>query len=120
MKLMKRKEDNGDDNTDKFYVPRGKWITSNDDDLACALGAQQPPAPQKIERPASPPSPISSVSPTSMDFSRKSSGQMRRHYVSRRLLFDDEEKVSVNKPINEQMIIIPQSIDDMEDKVTKQ
>jgi len=70
VKLMKRKEDNGDDNTDKFYVPCGKWITADDDDLACALGAQQPSAPQKIERSASPPSPISSVSPTSMDFSR--------------------------------------------------
>ncbi|KAF0755243.1 Wee1-like protein kinase [Aphis craccivora] len=118
VKLMKRKEDNGDDNTDKFYVPRGKWIASNDDDLACALDAQQPPAPQKIERSASPPSPISSVSPTSMDFSRKSSGQMRRNCVSRRLLFDDEEKVSVNKPVDEQMIIITQSIDSMEDKAT--
>ncbi|KAE9533788.1 hypothetical protein AGLY_008867 [Aphis glycines] len=118
VKLRKRKEDNGDDNTDKFYVPCGKWITADDDDLACALGAQQPSAPQKIERSASPLSPISSVSPTSMDFSRKSLGQMRRNYVSRRLLFDDEEKISVNKLVDEQMIIIPQSIDDLEDKAT--
>jgi len=50
----------------------------------------------------------------------ESSGQMRRNYVSRRLLFDDEEKVSVNKPVDEQMIIITQSIDSMEDKVIKQ
>lgn len=48
----------------------------------------------------------------------ESLGQMRRNYVSRRLLFDDEEKISVNKPVDEQMIIIPQSIDDLEDKVS--
>jgi len=48
----------------------------------------------------------------------ESLGLMRRNYVSRRLLFDDEEKISVNKPVDGQMIIIPQSIDNLEDKVS--
>lgn len=47
----------------------------------------------------------------------ESLGQMRHNYVSRRLLFDDEEKISVNKPVDKQMII-PQSIDDLKDKVS--
>lgn len=70
VKHIKRKEDSGDDNTDKFYVPGGQWTSADDDDLACALGVQQPAAPQKTEQSDSPPSPISSVSPASVDLSK--------------------------------------------------
>jgi len=39
--------------------------------------------------------------------------------VSRRLLFDDEEKVSVNKPVDQQMIINCQPNDVLEENVRK-
>jgi len=42
---------------------------------------------------------------------------MKRIYVSRRLLFDDEEKVSLNKAVNQQLIINSQPADVMEEKV---
>jgi len=42
---------------------------------------------------------------------------MKRNYVSRRLLFDDEEKVSVNKAVNQQLIINSQPTDVMKEKV---
>lgn len=42
---------------------------------------------------------------------------MKRNYVSRRLLFDDEEKVIVNKAVNQQLIINYQPTDVMEEKV---
>jgi len=41
---------------------------------------------------------------------------MKRIYVSRRLLFDDEEKVTINKPVNQQLIN-PQPTDVLEEKV---
>jgi len=120
VKRIKRKEDGGDDNTDKFYVPRGQWTSADDDDLACALGVQQPAAPQKTERSDSPPSPISSVSPASEDLSKKTIGQMKRNYVSRRLLFDEDEKISINKLVNEKIIINSPPIDKLEEKMTKE
>lgn len=45
-------------------------------------------------------------------------GRMKRGCVSRRLLFDDEEKTSVNKSINQQLIINTQSTDILEEKVS--
>jgi len=69
VKRIKRKEDDGGDyaDVDKFYVPGSQWM-AEDAAVACAL--QQPAAPQKSERPATPPSPILSVSPASEDLSR--------------------------------------------------
>lgn len=121
MKRIKRKGDDGGDYTDadKFYVPCGQWMAA-DAAVACALGVQQPAAPQKSERPATPPSPISFVSPVSEDLSRKSIGRMKRIYASRRLLFDDEEKVSVNKAVNQQLIINSQPTDVMKEKMTSE
>jgi len=42
---------------------------------------------------------------------------MKRIYVSRRLLFDDEEKVSLNKPVNQQMTINSHPNDVLKEKV---
>lgn len=70
VKRIKRKEDDGDyRDSDKFYVPGGQWMSA-DIAVACSLGVQQPAAPQKSERPATQPSPISSMSPASEDLSR--------------------------------------------------
>jgi len=43
---------------------------------------------------------------------------MKRNYVSRRLLFDEEEKISINKLVNEQIIINSQPINELEEKVS--
>ncbi|XP_060855871.1 uncharacterized protein LOC132933623 isoform X2 [Metopolophium dirhodum] len=45
---------------------------------------------------------------------------MKRIYASRRLLFDDEEKVSVNKAVNQQLIINSQPTDVMKEKMTSE
>lgn len=66
MKCIKRKEDDTD--LEKFYVPCGQWKAA-DAAVDCALGIQQPAAPQKSERPATPPSTILSLSPASEDIS---------------------------------------------------
>ncbi|XP_022171237.1 uncharacterized protein LOC111034363 [Myzus persicae] len=120
VKRIKRKEDNGGDDTDvdKFYVPGGQLMAA-DSAVSCALGIQQPAAPQKSDRPATPPSPILSMSPTSEDLSlsKKTIGQMKRIYVSRRLLFDDEEKVNINKPVSQHLIVNSQPTDVLEEKV---
>lgn len=42
---------------------------------------------------------------------------MKSIYVSRRLLFDDEENISVNKAVNPKLIINSQPTDIMEEKV---
>jgi len=70
VKRIKRKENDGGDDTDvdKFYVPGGQWMAA-DSAVSCSLGIQQPAAPQKSERPATPPSPTLSVSPASEDLS---------------------------------------------------
>ncbi|XP_022180653.1 uncharacterized protein LOC111040889 isoform X2 [Myzus persicae] len=121
VKRIKRKEDNGGDDTDvdKFYVPGGQLMAA-DSAVSCALGIQQPAAPQKSDRPATPPSPILSMSPTSEDLSlsKKTIGQMKRIYVSRRLLFDDEEKVNINKPVSQHLIVNSQPTDVLEEKTS--
>ena len=45
-------------------------------------------------------------------------GQMKRNYVSRRLLFDDEEKISVNKHISQQLFNNSEPTDVLEEKVS--
>jgi len=69
VKRIKRKEDD-DTDADKFYVPNSSLWMAADADVACAVGAQQPAAPQKTERPATPPSPISNEAPASLDLSK--------------------------------------------------
>ncbi|XP_025196038.1 uncharacterized protein LOC112595155 [Melanaphis sacchari] len=116
VKRIKRKEDGSFDDTDKFYMPGGQCLVADDDgdgDLASVL---QPAAPQKTEQSDSPPSPISSVSPASADLSKKTIGKMKRNYVSRRLLFDDGEKTSVEESVNEQMVINSRSIKGSKEK----
>lgn len=111
MKRIKRKEDDVD--ADQFYVPSGYWMAANSA-MACTLDVQQPAAPQKPDRPDTLPSPILSVSPE--DLSRETIGQMKRNYVSRRLLFDDEEKISVNKHISQQLFNNSEPTDVLEEK----